>query len=80
MKEWSFDRSAYPDVQMSDIIFYLEYKKSFFLYKQRYQSVPSLESYNHFVCGWIRDVVTKEINGNITVSAKVVDFTLPYKA
>ncbi len=29
-KEWSFDRIAYPDVKMSDIIFYLVYKKSFY--------------------------------------------------
>ena len=50
-----FDVDAFPGVTYPDIVNYLVFNPSPFTMEDR-RAYKSLEAYNQFVCGWVRDV------------------------
>ena len=53
-----------PPVDASDLLSYLVLKSSYITLSQ-FMACESLEAYNHFVCGWVKDVVTRRFLENI---------------
>ena len=53
--ELSSDFETFPSICYPDIVNYLLFAPSP-LTKEELKNYRSLESYNHFVCGWVRDV------------------------
>lgn len=73
--------SILPPVDASDIVSYLVLQTSFVTAKQ-FKAHKSLEAYNQFVCGWVKDVQAFQMNAKFVVTARVsqaVSFVaLPY--
>ena len=51
-----------PPVDAFNLLSYLILKTSFITTAQ-FKARKSLEAYNQFVCGWVKDIVTKKIAG-----------------
>ncbi len=62
--------STLPPVEASDIVSYLVLQTSFLTTRQ-YKAYKSLESYNQFVNGWVKDVEAWNTHGKITVTGRV---------
>ena len=59
-----------PPVEASDIVSYLVLQTSFVTAKQ-YKARKSLEAYNHFICGWVKDVKTWTVSGMYLTMGRV---------
>lgn len=57
-------------MEASDIVSYLVLQTSFLTAKQ-FKAYKSLESYNQFVSGWVKDVEGWNTHGKITVTGQV---------
>jgi len=62
--------SYLPPVDLGDLLTYLALKTSFVSVKQ-FKARKSLDAYNQFVCGWVKDVVTKKIAGKYLTTGRV---------
>ena len=75
-KTWSRAVEDYPGVSYPDIVAYLLLTKSAYT-NEELKNYKSLEAYNQFVCGWVRDIsLKKSANENILVHARVSHFSL----
>lgn len=66
-----------PPVDASDLVSYLVLETSFVTGKQ-FKARKSMEAYNQFVCGWIRDVCAWTINGKTVVTGRVSQVAASY--
>ncbi|KAK3107020.1 hypothetical protein FSP39_005317 [Pinctada imbricata] len=60
-KDWGCEAEKFPEIAYPDIVNYLVYTQSAYTLDDL-KVYKSLESYNQFVCGWVKDVLVKEIN------------------
>lgn len=67
---WSADVKLLPQVSYPDVVNYLVFSPSPYT-AQDLKSFKGLEAYNQFVCGWVRDKVTRVINDKCLMTAKV---------
>ena len=65
---------AVPPVDASDLGSYLVLQTSFLTAKQ-FKAHKSLESYNQFVCGWVKEVNTWKKFGKFIITGRVSDFS-----
>ena len=63
-------RADLPPVEASDIVAYLVLQTSFVTTKQ-FKAHKSLESYNQFVNGWVKDVQAWSAEGKVIVTGRV---------
>ncbi len=70
--DWSSDAVRLPDISYPDIVNYLVNKQSSYTL-QKLKAYKSLESYNYFISGFVRDVRNFKVAANdfIVVKAKV---------
>ena len=59
-----------PPVDASDLVSYLVLQTNFITAKQ-FKAHKSLEAYNQFVCGWIKDVRSWKIAGKFVTTGRV---------
>ena len=64
-----------PLVEASDIVAYLVLQTSFLTTKQ-FKAYKSLEAYNQFVSGWVKDVWAWSVKGRIVVTGEVSSRTI----
>ena len=67
------DFETFPSICYPDVINYLLFAPSP-LTKEELKNYRSFESYNHFVCGWVRDVAvysTPNIDYNVIITGRV---------
>ena len=65
-----------PDVDAADLVSYLVLQTSFITTKQ-FKARKSLEAYNQFVSGWIKDVQNRKVCGkHLQITARVSDFIM----
>ena len=64
-----------PRVDASDVVSYLVLQTSFVTLKQ-FKSHRSLESYNQFVNGWVKDVNGWKIAGKVVVTGRVSSLSI----
>ena len=62
--------AALPAVDSSDVVSYLVLQTSFATAKQ-FKAHKSMEAYNQFVCGWVKDVKAWNVLGKSVVTGKV---------
>ena len=62
--------SDLPPVDAIDLLSYLVLKTSFISMSQ-FKARKSLEAYNQFVCGWVKNVVTRKIAGRYLTCGRV---------
>ena len=62
--------SILPPVDASDIVSYLVLQTSFVTAKQ-FKAHKSMEAYNQFVCGWVKDFQAFLVNGKFVVTSRV---------
>ncbi|XP_071111108.1 uncharacterized protein [Haliotis cracherodii] len=55
-KEWSRDHSLFPELTYPDLVNYLIFHPSPFYTLKDFQNYKSLDAYDRFICGWVRDV------------------------
>eukprot|EP00794_Sanderia_malayensis_P006676 gene6676-7433_t len=68
----SSDYEAFPSIGYPDIVNYLLFAPSP-VTKQELKNYRSLESYNHFVCGWVKEVCvySKPDMDNVIITGRV---------
>lgn len=66
---------AVPDVDASDLVSYLVLQTSF-VSPTQFKARKSLEAYNQFVCGWVKDVRTWKIAGKYLTTGRVSLYTV----
>jgi len=72
-KDFSYEFIDFPSVSFPDISNYLVLSTSFYTAKQM-KAFKSMEAYNFFVCGWVKDLGTKLLkDGSRLVYARVSD-------
>ena len=72
-KDFSYEFVDFPSVSFPDISNYLVLSTSFYTTKQM-KAFKSMEAYNFFVCGWVKDLGTKLLkDGSRLVYARVSD-------
>ena len=59
-----------PPVDASDIVSYLVLQTSFVTAKQ-FKAHKSMEGYNQFVCGWVKDVLAFKFGEKCVVTGRV---------
>ncbi len=59
-----------PPVDAADMLFYLVLQTSY-LTSQQFKARKSLQAYNQFISGWVKDVKTWLISGKYLVKGKV---------
>ena len=64
------DRS--PPVEAADVVSYLVLQTSFITAKQ-FKARKSLEAYNQFVSGWVKEVCNRKVAGKFVVTRRVSD-------
>ena len=64
-----------PDADTADLVSYLVLQTSFITTKQ-FKGCKSLEAYNQFVSGWIKDVQNRKVCGKHLIMARVSDFIM----
>ena len=62
--------TALPSVDGSDLVSYLVLQTSFVTAKQ-FKAHKSMEAYNQFVCGWVKDVKARNVCSKCIVTGKV---------
>ena len=62
--------SDLPPVDISNLLLYLVLKTSFITVSQ-FKGRKSLEAYNQFVCGWVKDVATRKIAEKYLTTGRV---------
>lgn len=62
--------SELPPVEASDLVSYLVLQTSFITSSQ-FKARKSLEAYNQFLCGWVKDVTTRKIAGKFLTCGRV---------
>ena len=72
-KDWNPDPENFPGIAYPDIVNYCVYTKSAYSLTDL-KGYKSLEAYNQFICGWVSDVCSRNINGLVLVTAKVCVF------
>ena len=60
----------FPPVEASDLVAYLVLQTNFITAKQ-FKAYKSLEAYNQFVCGWVKDVYSWKIAGQFVTTGRV---------
>ena len=60
----------FPPVEASDLVAYLVLQTNFITAKQ-FKAYKSLEAYNQFVCGWVKDVYSWKIAGQFVTTGQV---------
>ncbi|XP_072047343.1 uncharacterized protein [Amphiura filiformis] len=59
--DWSGEMEKFPEITWPDLVMYLVFGvNEFTINKDQFKAFKSLEAYNQFVCGWVRDIVVKE--------------------
>ncbi len=66
--------NAFPSVSAGDLVSYLVLQTSFLTAKE-FKAHKSLESYNQFVCGWIRAVNIWNKFGKFIITGQVSEIT-----
>ena len=61
---------AVPTVDSCDLVSYLVLQSNFITAKQ-FKSHRSLEAYNQFVCGWVKDVRTWRVARKFVTTGRV---------
>ena len=59
-----------PPVDASDLVAYLVLQTNF-ITTQQFKAHKSLEAYNQFVCGWVKDVHTWKVARNFVTTGRV---------
>jgi len=75
--DWNGDIDKFPEITWPDLVMYLVFGiNEFTIEKDQFKAFKSLEAYNQFVCGWVRDVVVKEFPNTSTclLSCRVSNF------
>ena len=54
--KWSRDHALFPNVTYLGLVNYLIFHPSPYCTIKDFQNYKSLEAYDRFVCGWVRDV------------------------
>ena len=62
-----------PPVDACDLLSYLVVRTSF-LSKEQFVARKGLEAYNQFVCGWVKEVVTRRVAGKFVTTGRVRRF------
>ena len=66
----SKSQDCLPNVDASDLVSYLVLQTSFITAKQ-FKACKSLEAYNQFVSGWVKDVCNRKVCGKYLITARV---------
>jgi len=66
------EAAALPPVDASDLVSYLVLQTSFITAKQ-FKAHKSLEAYNQFTSGWVKDVKSWKVSGKTVVTGKVCE-------
>ena len=69
-KDWSHDKSRWPELDYFDMVNYQVYSLSHYIIDEM-RSYKSLDSYNYFVHGWVHDVSDVIINKLHVMTARV---------
>ena len=59
-----------PPVEATDLVSYLVLQTSF-VTAQQFKAHKYLESYNQFVCGWVKEVRTWKVSGYYVTTGRV---------
>lgn len=59
-----------PPLDASDLLSYLVLQTNFITTKQ-FKAHKSLEAYNQFVCGWVKDIHTRRAAGKFVITGRV---------
>ena len=59
-----------PLVEATDLVSYLVLQTSF-VTDQQFKAHKSAESYNQFVCGWVKEVNTWKVSGYYVTTGRV---------
>lgn len=59
-----------PPVDASDLVSYFVLQTSF-ITSQQFKARKSLEAYNQFVCGWVKEVLTWKIDSKFLITGQV---------
>ena len=59
--QWSTDFDDLPSISFLDIVSYLVLKTSAYSMEE-FRAYKSLEAYNQFVCGWVRELKVKKLS------------------
>ena len=65
-----YDPAALPPVDAGDLVSYLVLQTSYITAKQ-FKAHKSMDAYNQFVSGWVKEVQTWNISGKCVVIGKV---------
>ena len=68
--EWQNDINFFPNLTYPDLVNYLVFHPSPFYKLKDFENYRSLEAYDRFVCGWMRDVVAKRGEKLTVIKAK----------
>ena len=66
---------AVPPVEASDLVSYLVLQTNF-ITTQQFKAHKSLEAYNQFVCGWVKDVCTYKVAGKFVTTGRVSTYVI----
>ena len=69
-KEWTNKVDLWPEIEYPDIVNYLVNTQSTYTLKDM-KAYKSLESYNQFVCGWVKEVGQITFGDKCLMSARV---------
>ena len=61
-----------PGVDVSNLVSYLFLHTNFTIAKQ-FKAHRSIEAYNQFMCGWVKDVQTWRVAGKVVITGQVSD-------
>ena len=70
-------RATFPPVQAADLVSYLVLQTSFATAKQ-FKAHKSMEAYNQFVSGWVKDVAVWTVNQKAVVTSRVSSLTTKF--
>ena len=60
--DWTTNLEEFPPVSWPDLVMYLVFGRNEFTHSMdEFRAYKSLEAYNQFVCGWVRDISMKSL-------------------